>query len=87
MRYYESKEQVKAVGSFITFAYGYYSFELEDGEVLAFDEINKTVLEEFNLRSNELSNEMFEISYSIIIDDMDDIDFVVLRLDSLKLIK
>ena len=53
MKYYESTEQVNVVGSFITFSYGYYSFELDEGEVLAFDEIDKNVLEKYDLKSNK----------------------------------
>lgn len=80
---YETNEQVKTVGIFITFAYGYYSFELPDGEVLAFDEVKNRVLEKYNLKSNEFSNQKFEITYSIILDDSDEEDFVILRLDDL----
>ena len=84
MRYFESREQVTTVGTFITYAYGYYSFELDSGEVLAFDEIEKEILKKYDLKSDQLSNEKFEIFYSIIIDDLDDEDFVILRLDFLK---
>ena len=83
MRYFESREQVVVGGTFIIYAYGYYSFELDDGEVLAFDEIDKLVLEKYNLKSDLLNGHKFEIFYSIIIDDMDDEDFVILRLDDL----
>ena len=44
MRYFESREQVVVGGTFIIYAYGYYSFELDDGEVLAFDEIDTSFL-------------------------------------------
>jgi len=87
MKYYESIERVSTSGHFITFAYGYYSFELEDGEVLAFEEIKKSVLEKHDLKSNKFSDQKFEISYSIIVDDTDDEDFVILRLDNLNLIE
>ena len=83
MRYYQSTEQVKIDGTFITYAYGYYTFELDGGEVLAFDEIEKGVLEKYNLKSGKCNGLRFEILYSIIIDDMDDEDFVILRLDDL----
>ena len=85
MKYYESTEQVIAVGTFITYGYGYYSFEMDGGEILAFDEIDKRVLEKYNLKSNKHNNQVFEIFYSIIIDDMDDEDFVILRLDDLNI--
>lgn len=86
MRYYESTEQIKTIGSFISFSNGYYSFELDEGELIAFEEINTTILSTYELRSNKLSGEMFEVTYSIIIDDIDDEDFVILRLDDLKII-
>lgn len=85
MRYFESREQVVVGGTFITYAYGYYSFELDDGEVLAFDEIEKEVLGKYDLKSDQFNGKKFEIFYSIIIDDMDDEDFVILRLDDLKI--
>jgi hypothetical protein len=84
MTYFESKEQVIAEGTFITYAYGYYSFELEDGEVLAFDEVDKRVLEKYDLKSRKFADCKFEIHYSIIIDDTDEEDFVILRLDDLR---
>lgn len=86
MIYYQSTEEVKTEGRFVTFAYGYYSFELVDGELLAFEEINKGILEKYNLKSNELNGKNFEITYTIIIDDVDDQDFVILRLEHLNLI-
>jgi len=85
MRYFESREQVTTEGAFITYAYGYYSFEIDGGEVLAFDEIEKGVLEKYDLKSDQFNGQKFEIFYSIIIDDMDDEDFVILRLDDLKI--
>lgn len=80
---YQTNEQVKTMGSFVTFAFGYYSFELVDGEVIAFDEVNKRVLEKYDLKSNKFADQKFEIHYSIIIDDTDQEDFVILRLDDL----
>ena len=85
MRYYESREQVTTKGTFVKYDYGYYSFEIDGGEVLAFDEIEKEVLEKYNLKSDLFNGLEFEIFYSIIIDDMDDEDFVILRLDDLKI--
>lgn len=85
MRYFESREQVTTEGTFITYTHGYYSFEIDGGEVLAFDEIEKGVLEKYDLKSDQFNGQKFEICYSIIIDDMDDEDFVILRLDDLKI--
>lgn len=85
MRYYQSTERVEVTGTFITYAYGYYSFELEDGEVLSFDEVKKTVVEKYDLKSDHFNGQKFKIYYSIIIDDMDDEDFVILRLDDLQI--
>lgn len=85
MKYYESREQIVTEGTFIAYDHGYYNFEIYGGEVLAFDEIDRKVLEEYDLKSNQLNNKKFEIFYSIIIDDMDDEDFVILRLDNLKI--
>lgn len=87
MKYYESTEQINVIGSFITFRNGYYSFELDEGEVLALDEIDKNVLEKYDLKSSKFEGKLFKITYSIIIDDMDDEDFIILRLDNLELIQ
>jgi len=84
---YQMNEQVKTTGNFITFAYGYYSFELSDGEVLAFDEVSKKVLDKYDLKSKEYSGQKFEIHYSIILDDTDQEDFVILRLDNLTIME
>ena len=85
MRYFESREQVTVEGIFINYANGYYSFEVDGSELLAFDEIEKEVLEKYDLKSDQFNGQKFEICYSIIIDDMDDEDFVILRLDDLKI--
>jgi len=83
---YQSNEQIKTEGTFLNFADGYYNFELNDGELLAFEEVSLRVKKEYDLKSNDFKKQKFEILYSIIIDDSDEEDFIILRLDNLKIL-
>jgi hypothetical protein len=54
---------------------------------LIFEEIKTTVLQEFNLHTNEFVNSKFEITYKEIISDLDDDEFIIYKIEYLKLIK
>lgn len=69
---------------FITFGFGYFSFELQDGEVLVFEDVDQKVLDKYNLKSDEWNGLDFEITYCTIIEDLGNENFVSLRLDDLK---
>lgn len=84
--YYSNEEKIETVGTFITFGFGYYSFVLDNGDEIIFEEIKKGVLEKYNLKSGKYQGKIFNITYSILTEDLDDEDFVVLRLDYLKLL-
>jgi hypothetical protein len=84
--YYSSEEKIEVIGTFITFGFGYYSFVLENGDEVIFEEIRKTVLEKYDLKAGEFQGKKFNITYSVLTEDLDDEDFVVLRLDYLKLL-
>lgn len=84
--YYSSEEKIQEIGTFITFGFGYYSFVLDNGEELIFEEIKKEVLEQYNLKTDKFEGKRFDITYSIITEDLNDEDFVVLRLDNLEII-
>jgi len=84
--YYSNEEKIEAIGTFITFGFGYYSFVLESGDEIIFEEIKKGVLEKYNLKLSEFQGKKFNITYSVLTEDLDDEDFVVLRLDYLKLL-
>lgn len=84
--YYSSEEKIEITGTFITFGFGYYSFVLENGEEVMFEEIRKTVLEKYDLKSGKFQGAEFKIVYSVLTEDLDDEDFVVLRLDQLDIL-
>jgi hypothetical protein len=84
--YYKNEEQAFTVGKFVTYGYGYYSFELGNEELLVFEEIKRSVLEKYNLKSKEFEGKYFEIEYSILTDDTDIEDFVVLRLNDVTMV-
>ncbi|RBW55195.1 hypothetical protein DS884_16325 [Tenacibaculum sp. E3R01] len=84
--YYSSEEKIDETGTFITFQFGYYSFLLENGEEIVFEEIKKDVIEKYNLKSGKFQGKKFNITYSVLTEDLDDEDFVVLRLDNLEII-
>lgn len=82
--YYSNEEKIEALGTFITFGFGYYSFVLENGDEVIFEEIKKEVLEKYDLKSGKFQGKKFNLTYSILTEDLDDEDFVVLRLDYLE---
>lgn len=84
--YYSKEEKVEETGTFITYGFGYYSFVLENGDEVIFEEIKKGVIEKYNLKSGKFQGKKFKITYSVLIEDLDDDDFVVLRLDNLEMI-
>ena len=84
--YYSSEEKIEEIGTFITFGFGYYSFVLDSGEEVVFEEIRNEVLEKYNLKSEKFQGKKFNITYSILTDDLNDEDFVILRLDNLEII-
>lgn len=86
MTHWQTEEQVFTVGKFVTYGYGYYSFELGNEELLVFEEINKRLLQKYDLQSGTYQGKYFEVTYSILTEDLDDEDFVVLRLDDLELL-
>lgn len=86
MNYYSAEQSVNSIGIYSGYREGYYTFILEDSDVVVFEEINKMLLIQFDLKSDELKGRKFEIMYKEIIDDLDDEDFVVLKLEKLKII-
>ncbi|WP_442265817.1 hypothetical protein ACSIGC_16190 [Tenacibaculum sp. ZS6-P6] len=87
MNYYSTEQSMSAFGVYAGYKDGYYTFVLENNDIIDFDEINKMILVQFDLKSNEFKGKKFEIIYKEIIDDLDDEDFVVFKLQEIKLIK
>ncbi|WP_299836059.1 hypothetical protein [uncultured Tenacibaculum sp.] len=86
MNYYRAERSMIVTGVYAGYKNGDYTFVLEDNDIIDFDEINKMILVEFDLKSDKCKGRKFEIIYTEIIDDLDDEDFVVLKLEDLKLI-
>ncbi len=86
MNYYRAERSMLVTGVYAGYKNGYYTFVLQDNDIIDFDEINKMILVKFDLKSNECKGRKFEIIYKEIIDDLDDEDFLILKLEDLKLI-
>jgi len=86
MTYYNSQEKVTLVGVYQGYTNGYYVFELENGDIIDFEQINKKNLEHLDLKSSSLKNKSFEITYKEIFDDVDDEDLVIFKLENLQLL-
>tara|TARA_R110002073_G_scaffold72537_1_gene177452 strand:- start:446231 stop:446491 length:261 start_codon:yes stop_codon:yes gene_type:complete len=84
MRQYSLKERKIEIATFRNYNNGYYTFFLDTEEAIIFEQIDKSILETYNLRDATSKGAKFEISYTEMIDDDDDDDFVVYRLDQLK---
>jgi hypothetical protein len=84
MAYYNSQETVTLVGVYQGYTNGYYVFELENGDIIDFEQINKKNLEHLDLKSSTYKNKSFEITYKEIFDDMDDEDLVIFKLENLQ---
>ncbi len=75
-------QSVTSIGVFKEYSNGYFIFELENGDILDFEQINKNILSEFDLKNNQFKNQRFEVVYKEIIDE-DDEDFMVFKIDKL----
>ena len=84
MAYYNSQQTVTLVGVYQGYTNGYYVFELENGDIIDFEQINKKNLEAFDLKSSAFKNKKFKITYKEIFDDVDDEDLVLFKLDNLQ---
>ena len=86
MNYYNAKQSFSAKGLFIGYLDGYATFQLENDDIIDFEQIDKRILAEYNLKNDDFINKSFEIYYTEIFDDLDDEDFIIFRLDDLKLL-
>ena len=65
---------------------GYYTFLLENGDELVFEEVHPRVLKQFDLKhDNLLLNQKFKLEFIEVFDD-DDEDFIIYRIEYLELI-
>ncbi|WP_298416628.1 hypothetical protein [uncultured Kordia sp.] len=86
MSYYETQQTKSEEGIFINYSNGYYTFVFSFEEKIIFEEISKSVLQEFNLQDGSMLNKTFSITYEEIINDLDDDDFIIFRLLKLELL-
>ena len=87
MNYYNAKQSLSAKGVFIGYLEGYATFQLENDDIIDFEQVNVKILDDYNLKNNHYKNKFFEIYYTEIFDDSDEEDFIVFRLDDLKLLE
>ncbi|CAM1369450.1 conserved hypothetical protein [Tenacibaculum litopenaei] len=86
MNYYSAQQKMTAIGVYAGYHDGNYTFVLENNEVIDFDQINTMILEHFDLKSTQLKGTRFEINYIELIDDVDDEDYISLKLNQLTLV-
>lgn len=86
MGYYSSYQDANTQGVFLRYENGEFYFITDAKDEIVFDEINKHVLEKYDLKSNEFKGKNFQIFYTEIMDDLDDEDLIILRLDDLELL-
>ena len=86
MKYYSTEELIFEEGIFKNYENGYFSFQLNNGDLIEFEQINNNILNLYDLRSKVHIGKKFEIEYLEIIDDLDDEDFVILKLNKLKIL-
>ena len=86
MNYYTAYQTNTATGIYLGYQDGYYLFELNNKVVINFEQINKNVLKEFDLKSAKHKNQVFMVYYFEIFDDLDDEDFIIYKLNGLELI-
>lgn len=73
-------------GIFVKYHDGYFTFRFEFDELIVFEQLNKRVLEEFNLRGTLYIGSRFNVTYEELLDESDDDDFIIFRLRKLELI-
>ena len=87
MVYYDTHQRKSEEGIFIKYSNGYYTFQLSFDELIIFEQIEKNILEDYDLRSNEYIGATFDITYEEIINDLDDEDFIIFKILALTLIE
>jgi EAL domain-containing protein (putative c-di-GMP-specific phosphodiesterase class I) len=80
------KELRKVVGVFKKHLNNYYTFKLESGEKMIFEQINKSMIKDFELRSDKHINMVFNITFSEVFDDFGSDDFQIYKLEKLELL-
>ncbi|MGH1384693.1 hypothetical protein [Kordia sp.] len=87
MIYYDTHQRKSEEGVFIKYNNGYYTFQFSFEERIIFEQIERNVLEDYNLRNDEYIGATFNITYEEIINDIDDEDFIIFKILELELIE
>ena len=82
MSAYNLRETKTGTATFYKYDNGYYTFILDNEDAIVFEEINKSVLDEFDLKSSLLKNKRFRVTFTETVQD-DDEDMVIYRLEKL----
>ncbi|MFD0963785.1 hypothetical protein [Pseudofulvibacter geojedonensis] len=82
----EYKELRTAIGVFKKHFNGYYSFELANGDIIVFEQVDSSISKEYQLKSNKHIDMVFEITYSESYDEFESDDFIIFKLEDLKLL-
>jgi hypothetical protein len=86
MSYLSNLKGLKEKGVFIKYSQGYFTFLLKNGEKIIFEEVDKRVLNKFDLSLKDLAGKEFEVYYSKKIEYFEDDDFIIYRIEDLELI-
>ena len=80
---YNLKETKTEIATFINYDNGYYTFVLDNEDAIVFEEINKAILERFNLKDSAYRHKKFKVTFIETVQDDDD-DMVIYRLENLQ---
>lgn len=86
MSYYSAKHIVTVTGTYCGFIAGGYVFNLENEDMIDFTKIKGTVLETFDLHTEDFKNKKFELTYSENFTHASDDDIAVFTLTKLELL-
>ena len=59
MKYFNSNQSLYSKGIFIGCLEGYATFQLENNEIIYFEQINKKIEQHYDLKSNRYKNKFF----------------------------
>lgn len=86
MNYYNARQSFSSKGLFVGYLEGYVTFHLENDDIIDFEQIDNRILKDYDLKNGNYKNKTFEIYYTEIFGESADKDFIIYRLDDLKLL-
>ncbi len=84
--YNNNSQLITIKANYVGYLQGAYVFHLENDDIIDFDIIKTSLLGKFDLRSDALKNKLVEITYSEILDDLEEDVIVLFKLEDLKLL-